>query len=83
MTATSQLYFEGKHNHDSKDHVIIAAQKTDEESVQFYFTALKIHKFSKFIQLVQDHYKSAFDSSTLAKITAALTRQKKFLCQKD
>lgn len=37
------MYFEEKQNHDSKDHFIIAAQKTDQQSVQFYFTALKIH----------------------------------------
>lgn len=46
-------------------------------SVQFYFTALKIHKYSKFIQLVPAHFKPAFDSSTLTRTAAALTRQKK------
>lgn len=79
------MYFKEKQNHDSKDHFIIAAQITDQESVQFYFTALKNphFKFSKFIQLVPDHYKSASDSSMLTRTAAALTGQQKFTCHKD
>lgn len=50
--------FEAEHSHDATDHVIIIADKTDEESVQFYFTALKIqNKFSKCIQLVPHYHK--------------------------
>lgn len=45
------MYFEEKQNHDSKDHFIIAAQITDQESVQFYFTALKKSTF----QVLQIH----------------------------
>lgn len=53
------MYFEAEHSHYTKDHVIITAYKNrDEESVQFYFTPLKIqNKFSKFIQLVPYYYK--------------------------
>lgn len=50
--------FEAEHSHDDTDRVIIIADKTDEESVQLYFTSLKIQtEFSKCIQLVPHDHK--------------------------
>lgn len=51
--------------------------------ILFHIFAKNPHfKFLKFIQLVPDHYKSAFDSFALTRTTAALTGQKNSLARK-
>lgn len=56
------MHSEAVHSYDTEDRVIIITHKKVEESVQFYFTELKIqNKFSKFIQLVPYYYIASSD----------------------